>query len=270
MKRIRLQEKDLNLVPLKITMRFNETELAIGTAFFYEHRGSSHLVTNWHNVTGRNPTTGAFLRQDGAVPNELLVSVAMNGGDEDAPVIRWVDKRLPLYRDEQMLEPLFHIHPVHKERVDLATYGLDGLNETAIVAANATKLELSQLRLRPGLDVFVLGYPRAMTAGARFPIWKRGSLASEPDIDIDGLPKLLIDTATREGMSGSPVFAQETGMWFEEDKTELQDAVLGVGRRFIGIYSGRVGDDTFQAQLGIVWKARAIEETIANALRTRE
>ena len=57
--------------------------------------------------------------------------------------------------------------------------------------------------LRVSADVFVLGYPRGISGGRGFPI----SIATEPKIDLDGVPKLLIDTATREGMSGGPVIA---------------------------------------------------------------
>ena len=52
-----------------------------------------------------------------------------------------------------------------------------------------------------------------MFGGAMFPIWKRGSIASEPEIPIDGKPMFYIDTATRQGMSGAPVFAQTSGFW---------------------------------------------------------
>jgi hypothetical protein len=41
---------------------------------------------------------------------------------------------------------------------------------------------------------------------------------------------------------------------------------LGEGRRFLGVYSGRVGDDSFKAQLGIVWKPSVIEEIIQAAM----
>jgi hypothetical protein len=34
----------------------------------------------------------------------------------------------------------------------------------------------------------------------------------------------------------------------------------GYAERFIGIYSGRIGSDVFQAQLGIVWKPSVIDE----------
>jgi hypothetical protein len=36
-------------------------------------------------------------------------------------------------------------------------------------------------------------------------------------------------------------------------------ATFGKGRRFVGVYSGRLGaDDEFKAQLGIVWKESAL------------
>jgi hypothetical protein len=40
---------------------------------------------------------------------------------------------------------------------------------------------------------------------------------------------------------------------------------MGNGKRFIGVYSGRVGDDTFQAQLGVVWKYDVIDEIIKSS-----
>ena len=61
-------------------------------------------------------------------------------------------------------------------------------------------------------------------------------------------------------MSGSPVIATKNGYWLPEGETDPGKAVIGEGRRFIGLYSGRVGDDEFQAQLGIVWKESAILE----------
>ncbi len=139
------------------------------------------------------------------------------------------------------------------------------LATTNAVPANAESLELDKLSLTPGMDVFVLGYPRGISGGGRFPLWKRGSIASEPDVNIDDLPKMYIDTATREGMSGAPVYAQEVGVWAPEGKKLPDGAMFGRGHRFIGIYSGRVGDDPFLAQLGIVWKEEAIQEIIAGA-----
>lgn len=251
-------------------MFFNDAELATGTAFFYEHKNSTHLVTNWHNATGLQPKTRKILHSSAAVPNKLHLCVPSKTTVDGHSAFSWTTRILDLYKDESMLEPEYFTHPVHGENVDLVTYPIDGLEKTAIVTANSTSLGLSQIRLRPSLDVFVLGHPLGMSGGAFFPIWKRGSIATEPEVNLDKLPKLLIDTATRQGMSGSPVYAQETGFFFEEGKTDMKDATIGSGRRFVGIYSGRVGDDTFQAQLGIVWKVSAIEETIEHSLAESE
>lgn len=209
-----------------------------------------------------------IIHSQGAVPNELVTVVPSHDTSGPVSQLRWSQRRLPLYRNDEMREPLYHIHPTLGERVDLATFPLCGLEETAIVTANSPQHSLNRIVLRPSLDVFVLGYPRGMSGGAKLPIWKRGTIATEPDFDLEGLPKFWIDTATREGMSGSPVYAQATGMWFEEEKLEMDDAIFGTGRRFAGIYSGRVGADPLQAQLGIVWKVRAIEETIEHSLRS--
>jgi hypothetical protein len=76
------------------------------------------------------------------------------------------------------------------------------------------------------------------------------------------LPKLYIDSATREGMSGAPVYAQESGFWLPKGKTLPEDGCFGKGYCFLGIYSGRVGEDSFLAQLGVVWKEEAILDII--------
>jgi hypothetical protein len=41
--------------------------------------------------------------------------------------------------------------------------------------------------------------------------------------------------------------------------TDQGKASIGKGRRFVGVYSGRLGaEDEFKAQLGIVWKESAL------------
>lgn len=57
---------------------------------------------------------------------------------------------------------------------------------------------------------YVLGYPKGLHGGDDFPVWKRASIASEPDLDIDGLPKVLVDTATRPDVW--PVIAVRRGL----------------------------------------------------------
>jgi hypothetical protein len=266
MKPIRLTER-MNLVPVKIRLFFGQTELAIATGFFYRFAEREFLITNWHNVTGLCPGSKKPLHSKLGVPNRLVVGVPVSEpAGEGNSRLGWHWPSIALYKDpEEMTGPLWFEHPVFRERVDAVALPVQGLQ--AAIPANDSTLALANFALRPGLDAFVLGFPMGMSGGGQFPIWKRASIATEPSVDIDGLPKLYIDTATRTGMSGSPVYAQEVGPWRPEDEPGIENTVFSRGRRLLGVYSGRVGDDSFQAQLGIVWKPNAIEEILGEAMK---
>ena len=123
------------------------------------------------------------------------------------------------------------------------------------------------MRERIGEDVFVLGYPRGLTGGALLPIWKRGTIATEPMFDHHQLPRFLIDTATREGMSGAPVIARANSGSYQDTSgvsvMALRSQNLSPPTKFVGIYSGRIpGAIDLEAQVGIVWKARVVEEIV--------
>jgi hypothetical protein len=168
----------------------------------------------------------------------------------------WIGVQVDLYDSDG--RPDWFEHPTLGARVDAVALTIDLPGEVRPYPINCGEFEA--VPLEPGLDVYLLGYPKGMTGGGLFPIWKRGSIATEPDIDVDNLPKVLIDTATREGMSGAPVVAQIVGCWAPEGATHADQNVIGRGRRILGLYSGRVGDDEFRAQLGTVWKLDALVE----------
>jgi len=285
----------LSYVSLRIRMYFNTEELAVGTAFVYLYNEKPYLVTNWHNVSGREPSTLIAKHSQLALPNQFCVEIPFVSLNQENFSISWEPHPVLIYRDhgDSPTEAIWYEHPEHGYKVDVIAIPVDedgvfsplksiwyeqtntqsksehtvSSRTTAICAVNDSSLNLKKVRLRPSLDVFILGFPTGMSGGGNFPVWKRGSIASEPDLDIDGLPKMFIDTATRKGMSGAPVYVQQTGRWLSEEKDNLGNfqQVLGEGRRFIGVYSGRVGDDNFQAQLGIVWKPSTIEEVIQSS-----
>jgi hypothetical protein len=62
------------------------------------------------------------------------------------------------------------------------------------------------------------------------------SIASEPDLDVDHLPKLLVDTATRKAMSGSEVFARHSGRLYQigADTANIGQAIIGTSYEFVG------------------------------------
>lgn len=250
-------------------MYYRDSELAIGTAFFYLYEGKSYLITNWHNVTGREPDTLKCKSKEAAIPTHLQIRIPYSVQYGSEFRMTWRNHTLPLYEDEGDCprKAVWYEHPQHRHKVDVVALPLGVLEESSVRPANDPELDLVKIILSPGLDVFVLGFPKGMSGGSGLPVWKRGSIASEPSVNVDDLPKIFIDTATREGMSGSPVYAQRIGYWTPEDVPEsIETTVIGQGRRFLGIYSGRVGNDTFLAQLGVVWKPSAIEEIIQAAM----
>jgi hypothetical protein len=64
------------------------------------------------------------------------------------------------------------------------------------------------------------------------------------------------------------VIAQFNGFYFHEPGKVSPDEVIGIQRRFLGVYSGRLpGIDEFEAQLGFVWKSTAVNQIAAGGLR---
>ena len=115
------------------------------------------------------------------------------------------------------------------------------------------------LLLQIGMDVFVLGYPFGIGPGG-LPIWKRGSIASEPDILEPARPHMLIDTASRPGMSGSPIIRRS---WGTHQLASGDTALGNVATKFVGVYSGRLATNApADAQLGLAWPANFVEDIV--------
>jgi hypothetical protein len=125
--------------------------------------------------------------------------------------------------------------------------------------------DVSDMAFTVGMDAFVVGFPKGISNNGVLPIWKRASIATEPGLPHDGKPVFLIDSATREGMSGAPVFLRTLGGYWATSGD--QQLVVGASSKFIGIYSGRyVANDELEAQLGRVWQKSAIDEIIENGV----
>jgi hypothetical protein len=254
MPQIGLDRRSAVTAPLQ--MKFKKQVLSIGTGFYYERNSQKYLITNWHNVSGRNPQTLAPLSSTSGLPDRLSLPILKTGDS-----INWVGMDQELYFDSQEenpTRPRWLEHPSYKNRVDVVAIPFAPPEGTEVHVINTAE-HTEDMMVAISDDVFVLGYPKGIIGGGAFPIWKRASIATEPDINQDNLPKMLIDTATREGMSGSPVIAISKGGY----RTISGNQVIGKdGSKFVGVYSGRLGSDEMQAQLGIVWKAEIIDEII--------
>jgi len=236
----------------KVTMFFNETELSTGTCFFWRANSGVYLVTNWHNLSGKDNITGKHLSDKLAEPNAIEFNIILNA--DNGPVIgKW---RFPLLHDDD--RPRWLEHPTFGKRVDVVALALGRELGSAVCLNDHAK---SRLLISVAMDVFVIGYPLGI--GVKdVPLWKRGTIASEPDLDVDDLPLLYVDTATTKGMSGSPVLLRASSGRMEDGSTTMSSS--RIMNRVVGVYSGRVAQKNgLDAQLGRVWKAHLIDEIIA-------
>lgn len=243
---------------------FEGKSISSGTCFFVKRKERLYLITNWHVVTNRNPNDGSYL-QYAVDPDEIQLVIFKNQDE-----IHWDSVRIKLFENgkRNWLE-----HPVYKEKVDVIAM--------EVVVSPAWRVFDFEQFIEPfnekttihiAYDVFVIGFPFGLMGGGALPIWKRASIASEPVVDIDGLPKMYLDTATRPGMSGSPV------LYMAKRSILMGDGAPGSARKlsahfmkFVGVYSGRIGaEDELKAQLGIAWKAEVIDEIISHGVKEDE
>jgi hypothetical protein len=116
-----------------------------------------------------------------------------------------------------------------------------------------------RIAVGPSEVVSVVGFPFGITGGGMFGVWATGFVATEPDIDHENLPVVLIDCRSRPGQSGSPVIAHRSG-----GSVTMASGTTRIGggpvTRLLGMYSGRIHPES---DLGTVWKVRALHELVS-------
>lgn len=264
----------LSLFSLHLDLFVNSEFRGSGTGFIYLSKtGNLYLVTNYHVITAR-------------LPNK-----------PDDPLPGWPDQpdevvfRILARQDMKFISCSIAVadvphleHPRRKEGVDLIALPITPPQDSQFLTQNNLDL-VEDIEITLGGDLFIIGYPFGLGAGDFLPIWKRGTIASEPNFWPRGLNMFYIDASTKSGMSGSPVFAAESRQFLETNKQISQaflewergerdpmDVIEMIGKNdcddvvkrmmsFVGVYSGRItvpsGEDT---QIGIVWKRELLEE----------
>jgi hypothetical protein len=139
--------------------------------------------------------------------------------------------------------------------IDVAALPLDYESlKGKVTLLPANEAAPGKIAIMIGMDVFILGYPFGSKPRA-FPVWKRGSIASEPDLVRLTTGYYLVDTASRPGMSGSPVILRSwSNHVLESNAWTTKNDQLPIDR-IIGVYSGRLRPEN--AQIGIVpgWRS---------------
>ncbi|MEZ8231835.1 serine protease [Vibrio splendidus] len=248
----------LSISSVFIEMKYNDEVLGVGTAFYYKKDDKLYLLSNWHNYSGRNPETKRPIHSQAALPNQIKVYSYKVLGES----IELNEQTYPL-QDENG-DSLWYEHGELGSKVDVAALPINIDFEVLDINEAINEIDPYDNRaLEIGENLFVLGYPFGISGGSYFPIWKSASIASEPEIDCDSLPLFYIDTATREGMSGSPVVK------YKDRPVSLisNDRKVSSFAEFVGVYSGRIiPKDLIEVQLGKVWKASCIDKVLSGSL----
>lgn len=235
---------------LLIQLQFDGQPLSTGTAFVATASSGQVLITNRHNVTGRDQNTDRPLSSStGAVPNEVVVIHNRNGR-----LGQWVSRVEPLFDGAV---PRWREHPTLGSKADFVALPLTQLVDVECYPHDVANVG-PEIFVGPADPVSVIGFPFGVSAGGAFGVWATGFLASEPHVNFADLPIQLVDCRTRRGQSGSPVIAYRSGGMVPMVNGDTV-AFSGPVYRFIGIYSGRINDES---DLGIVWKASAIQELL--------
>jgi len=239
-----------------------------GTGFFYIHQGLSgqiiYLVTNYHVLTGSSLS-------ENKPPIGDSIAFQFHLSEVEPGRIKAV--RLPLFAKNG--KPVW-ITSSSCPEADLAIIPLTtSLYKDCNMNCISADWARGDLKIRPTTSVALVGYPYGFydTRNA-LPIWKTGTVASEPEVDFDGKPLFLVDVSAFPGMSGSPVFGiSPHGVY------ESRDGSVKMGKNlktFLGIYASmqmvrikkyleeiiqnvRIGiHDNESLEIGHVWKASLI------------
>jgi hypothetical protein len=236
--------------------RVNRKALSHATGFVAFDGAKPILLTARHVVTGRHNLTGKLLSSTGAEPDELVLRFVLPG----AAGPEFDERTEPLFAGNR---PRWVEHPTLGRRMDAVALRLTNTDKLRVPTLNLNAPlgdEDPPIAYGPADPVSVVGYPFGLDAGG-FAIWATGFVASEPSVDFQDTPVLLVDCRSRRGQSGSPVLLQRNyGVIILENGSIIAD-----GRprsRLLGLYSGRVKS---KSDIGIVWKTSALRELLAHA-----
>lgn len=263
----------LSLITTPVFLQKGNETVSQGTGFYYFHKWDEqswgiYLVTNHHVLTGSSPT-------ENGLPIGDNIKFQFHQSSQETGRVTII--HLPLFTKHN--QPIW-INNAKVPEADLAVVPLaSSLYQNYKLNCISEEWGTKNLRVSPASSVVLIGYPYGYYDEKNaLPIWKTGSIASEPSVDFEGKPYFLVDVSAFPGMSGSPVFAISHAFHVTDENIIEQ----GSARRFLGIYASmqilqknkyleefihisRFGiKDTESLELGVIWKANLIMETIKN------
>lgn len=289
-----------NPAVVHLQMRKGEDNLAVGTGTLYRHGTDAYIVTAWHNVAGRHAETlKPLAKRSLRLPDNLIATIECLVDDGKGGILSTrMPFRIPLEND---FETLYLVHSQGWPRVDVAAIPIDPcaayptdvrvssgerrtfhsiMRRPAGDGGVATDIRFIQdftgdpaqlsdevaRRLSVADDLFILGYPKGIVDQNVQPLWKRATVATQPDHGWNGQRTFLVDCASREGMSGAPVvsYVKSGALQINGIATLTRQPATFLH----GVYVSRVGGGTLlEAQIGTVWRSTVIDEIIEAGVR---
>lgn len=234
---------------VKVSALVEGREIATGSGFTCSNVGETWLVSNRHVLLGRKPGTNHYADSQRRQPTQMKLTWVKEDLSSESMIVDLFDAN----RSELWIEhpPLAHELDLVAIKVPTGTF-ID-VDLTAAIEEPPT------YTVTAGDPIAVIGFPFGLSAGIDgLPIMFSGMVASPPGIIIDGQPRFLIDSRTRPGLSGSPVYYYPNATAVRRGASEEAFFPSPV---FLGLYCGRIND---QSDLGYVIDATEVARTIAH------
>ncbi|WP_083868169.1 trypsin-like peptidase domain-containing protein [Halomonas smyrnensis] len=263
---------------IRVDTEDNEGATGSGTSFAFNHwyKGKNYpfLVTNKHVVKDAEKGGLTFIKKNGDGAPALGEGHRLNFRDFKSA---WFNH--PSDDIDVCVTPLFPlISNMQKHGVEIFYKAISTEhipNENQIKDLDAYE------------EVVFVGYPNGIWDKANLlPIMRKGTTATPFSVDYEGEKKFLIDASVFGGSSGSPVFIYNSGTY----GTKSGEAMMGTKFYFIGVVASvyfktnakevvelPVPTSTKSLavyeemiDLGVVFKADAVRETIEFAIESQE
>jgi hypothetical protein len=243
-----------------------------GTGFFWRLGEQDFVITNWHVLSGRNVFTGELLDATNAfIPRIIRVWGwrMISKGQQ----IEWIRSFWTVDMGQEGIDgfetpPIVGGYPLDIAAIPLPPGFVLTREPAGVASEKLSAIEprvniKSQDRIRTGAgdECMILGYPFKHYGGAGLPIWKRGSIATDTNMPIDGAPAFLVDAATSPAMSGAPVFRRATASAEVDRETQVVSEFRGY--QFLGVYGGRLRSrELDQVNVGYAWFGSMVDQAI--------
>ena len=252
-----LQEHSFSVFQLELKTKETDHPMGTGTGFCISFKKKKYLVTNYHIASGLLPGTTKTLHQSGAIPGNFAFDCTLTKQISETEFKHKGFRIESSFYDEND-DKIWIEHPTMGNECDIVVIELNKIlnsklpDEFEIRPISIERAEGYQAKINVMDTVFITGYPLPKNQTlTKFPIYKFGRVASEPD-DVQNGNRFYIDSKTKPGMSGSPIIQKEEGEFVKNGRNyQFRKGRLN----FIGIYSGRaeIRKDEYEAELGIIW-----------------